>query len=171
MGLSRHSRSAAWAAAALLLLVPSAACSSGSEEKPAPSGPAVVPVVPTQSGEPADPAAAQAEIEKNWTAVFDPKVSAEAKAKLLENGEAMAPLMGAVGSDPRAQESAAKVTEVEFTSPAEAQVTYDLLVDGVPVLSGNKGTAVLQDGVWKVSAKTLCALVELSGNASPVPGC
>ena len=62
-----------------------------------------------------------------------------------------------------------KVTGIEFTSATDANVTYDLLVGGAPALPGSKGTSVLQNDTWKVSMKTLCGLVELSGVT--VPGC
>ncbi|MEU7297157.1 hypothetical protein AB0A76_28830 [Streptomyces exfoliatus] len=48
-------------------------------------------------------------------------------------------------------------------------MTYDLLIDGNPALPGSRGASVLQDGTWKVSVKTLCGLVQLSGTT--VPGC
>jgi len=165
----------AWAAAAVLVLVPAAAgCSEddGSEPQttPPPSAPATPTSSPPAADGPADPAAAEQQIRKNWTTFFDPKASTEAKTEVLENGEAMRPLLGAFGGDKNAAQSSAKVTDVQFTSATEAAVTYDLLVGGAPALPGTKGTSVLQDDTWKVTVKTLCALVELSGNAA-APGC
>ncbi|MFI1396453.1 hypothetical protein [Streptomyces sp. NPDC020681] len=177
----RHSRTAAWAAAAVLVLVPAtAACSDngdgGSGSSPTPTATATT-APPTEPGTsppagegPADPAAAEAEIEQNWTTFFDPEASTEAKVKVLENGEDLRPLLAAFGGDKNAAQSSAKVTDVQFTSPTEATVTYDLLVGGAPALPGSKGTSVYQDETWKVSVKTLCALVKLSGNAA-APGC
>ncbi|MBT2406449.1 MULTISPECIES: hypothetical protein [unclassified Streptomyces] len=172
MVLSRHPRSAAWAAAAVLLLAPAAAgCSSDSGDGgPAQTPSVVVPVVPTPTSGPTDPAAAKAQIEENWTAFFDGTVPAEEKTRLLENGERLGPLLAGFAADPNAAKSSAKVTAVDFTSATEARVTYDLLVGGTTALPDSKGNSVLQDGVWKVSVKTLCALVKLSGNAS-APGC
>lgn len=185
MDLGRHPRIGVWAAAAVLATVPAlAGCSSDagkdasgtttSAGAPAtPGTPATITtpataVTPTGDG-PADPAAARAQVEKNWATFFDSKVSVEDKAEVLENGELLEPLLGGFAGDPNAAASSAKVTDVVFTSPTEARVTYDLLVGGAPALPGSKGIAVLEDGVWKVSAKTLCALIELSGNAAP--GC
>jgi hypothetical protein len=67
----------------------------------------------------------------------------------------------------------ANVEKIEFTSPTEADVTYTLTLNGATALPNASGTAVEQNGTWKVSVKTLCALVQLSGNgsSSPVPGC
>ncbi|MEU3688930.1 hypothetical protein [Streptomyces narbonensis] len=170
--LGGRPRLAALAAAALLALAPAVAgCSddttSGNEvSEPAPYG---MTAEPPGEDEPADPAAAEAEITKNWTAFFDPKVPAAEKVKLLENGDAMQPVLAAFAGDRNAAATSAKVTDVEFASATEAEVTYDLLVGGAPALPDSQGTTILQDGTWKVSVKTLCGLVELSGVT--VPGC
>ena len=52
-------------------------------------------------------------------------------------------------------------------------MTYTLTLKGATALPDASGTAVEQDGTWKVSVNTLCALVQLSGNAtaSARPGC
>ncbi|MEU4346588.1 hypothetical protein [Streptomyces sp. NPDC023838] len=165
-------RPAAWAAAAVLVLCPAAAaCSdSGGGAGKSPSPTATAPANSPAPDRPADPAAAKAQITKNWTTFFDPRASTDAKVKVLENGEALRPLLAAFGDDKNAAQSSAQVTAVDFTSPTEAAVTYDLLVGGSPALPGAKGTAVYQDQTWKVSVRTLCALVRLSGNAA-APGC
>ncbi|MGP9021652.1 hypothetical protein ACT1U9_25045 [Streptomyces sp. BR1] len=172
MSLGTRVRPAAWAAAAVLVLVPVAsACSDstgGSAKSPSPS--ATAPANSPALNQPGDPAAAKAQIEKNWATFFDSKASTEAKVKVLENGDMLRPLLAAFGGDKNAAQSSAKVTAVTFISPTAAAVTYDLLVGGNPALPGAKGTAVLQDQTWKVSVKTLCALVKLSGNAA-APGC
>ncbi|MCX4583149.1 hypothetical protein [Streptomyces sp. NBC_01481] len=171
----RHQRTAAWAAAAVLILVPAAAgCSDdnggGSKATPTPSATALPSSSAPAANGPADPAAAKAEIEKNWTTFFDPKAATDAKVKVLENGALLRPLLAAFSGDKNAAQTSVKVTDVQFTSPTDATVTYDLLVAGAPALPGTKGTAVYQDQTWKVSVKTLCALVKLSGNAA-APGC
>ncbi|MFB7590536.1 hypothetical protein [Streptomyces sp. NPDC056169] len=164
--LGGRPRLAALAAVAVLALAPAmAGCSddgSGSTGSDSASPSAT-------AGEPADPAAAEAEITENWTAFFDPNTTAAEKVKLLENGAAMEPVLAAFAGNENAATTAAKVTGVEFTSAEEANVTYDLLVGGAPALPDSQGTSILQDGTWKVSVKTLCGLVELSGVT--VPGC
>ncbi|MEU9255801.1 hypothetical protein AB0D66_28635 [Streptomyces sp. NPDC048270] len=174
MDLGGHPRIGVWAAAAVLAAVPAlVGCSSDADRGssgtttsagvPAAPHAAVAAAAPAVDG-PADPAAAKAEIEKNWAAFFDSKVSVEEKAKVLENGELLEPLLSGFAGNTDAAVSSAEVTDVAFTAPTEAQVTYDLLLGGVPVMPETEGTAVLDDGVWKVSAKTLCALIELSGS-------
>ena len=63
----------------------------------------------------------------------------------------------------------AKVVSIEFTSPTEANVNYKLHAAG-QVLNSS-GTAVLEDGVWKVSDVTFCTLVVLGNGSRPVKGC
>ncbi|MFJ9077191.1 hypothetical protein ACIRO3_18415 [Streptomyces sp. NPDC102278] len=166
-----HPRAVAWAAAATLLLVPATACSAGaSADGAAGASSALATATATRAEGPADPSAAKALIEKNWAAFFDPSVSVDRKVELLQNGGPLKPLLAAVAGDSRAAAVSSEVTEVAFTSPTGAEVTYDLLVSGFPVLSDTKGGAVLEDGVWKVSLTSLCALVELGGDLA-VPGC
>ncbi|MEU3608167.1 hypothetical protein AB0E83_22375 [Streptomyces sp. NPDC035033] len=166
-------RTAALAAAAALLLTPAlAACS---DDEPA-TGDQVTSVPPPgmtarppAAEAPEDPAAARAEITRNWQAFFDAGTPAAERVKLLENGEKMRAVLTAFANNPQAAASTAEVTGIEFTSASGADVTYDLKVGGNPVLPDSRGTSVLQDDTWKVSAKTLCGLVKLSGVT--VEGC
>ncbi len=176
--LSRRNtgRGTALAAALLLFLAPAlAACSDdeGGGSESTPPTPSVERTTSAPATAPADAAAAEQEIKQNWQKFFDPKTSMEDKQTVLENGEQMAPVLQAFSGDERGGQVGAQVTEVAFTSPTEADVTYTLTLNGATALPDASGTAVEQDGSWKVSAKTLCALVQLSGNgsASPVPGC
>ncbi|MFE5487203.1 hypothetical protein [Streptomyces sp. NPDC056527] len=152
----------ALAAASALVLGPAlVACGDdggGESESPAPAATA-----------PSDPAAARAEITENWTAFFAPDTPVAERAKLLENGEQMQPALEALMTNDAASQATAKVKTIEFTSPNDANVTYDLLVAGAPAVPDSKGTSVFQDDTWKVSVKTLCGLAQLSG--ATVPGC
>ncbi|MFF3494323.1 hypothetical protein ACFYWS_23565 [Streptomyces sp. NPDC002795] len=125
---------------------------------------------PSGSG-PADRAAAEKEIKTNWKKFFDPKVSMREKEAVLEDGAKMRPVLKGFSGDKRGGQVEAVVTKVAFTSGNEADVTYALALKGATVLPDAKGTSVEQGGAWKVSVNTLCALVQLSGDASPGPGC
>jgi hypothetical protein len=167
-------RGTAIAAALVLALAPAlAACSDdsggGSESTPPTSTAERTTSAPASA--PADRAAAEAEIRQNWQKFFDPKTSTEDKQAVLENGDRMGPVLQAFSGDERGGQVQAKVTKVEFTSATGADVTYTLTLKGATALPDASGSAVEQDGTWKLSAKTLCALVQLSGNASPIPGC
>ncbi|MGA4847978.1 hypothetical protein ACOBQB_17640 [Streptomyces sp. G5(2025)] len=176
---SNPRRGAALAAAAALLIGPAAvACGddSGGGGGGTPPEPSVEkttePAKDTATATaPADPAAAEKEVRENWEKFFDPKVSLKDKEAVLENGAKMRAVLEGFSGDERGKQVAAKVGEVEFTSAKEADVTYALTLKGATALPDASGTAVNQDDTWKVSVKTLCALVKLSGNASPGPGC
>ncbi len=175
---AHRGRGAALAAALLLFLAPGlAACSDdeGGGGNETPPTPTVEQTEPTEQSPaataPPDIGAAETEIKQNWQKFFDPDTALEDKQTVLENGEQMAPVLQAFSGDERGGQVQATVSKIEFTSPTEANVTYDLTLKGATALPNASGTAVEQDGTWKVSAKTLCALVQLSGNGSPIPGC
>lgn len=173
-------RGTALAAAVLLALAPAlAACgdaSGGGDASPPPTptveGTTSRPASPAAAA-PADPAAATRQIKENWRKFFDPAVPTKDKQAVLENGDRMAPVLRAFDGDKRGGQVRATVTRVEFTSPSDANVTYTLTLKGATALPDAEGTAVERNGTWKVSDKTLCALVQLSGNASAsaLPGC
>lgn len=151
--------------------------SGGGDETPPPSptAPATTsaPETSAPAEGPADAAAAEKEVTANWEKFFSPKTSTKDKQAVLENGEQMAPVLAAFSGDERGGQVEAQVTKVDFTSATDATVTYTLLMNGATALPDTKGAAVEQDGTWKVSVNTLCALVQLSGNAqaSALPGC
>lgn len=160
------------------LAVSLTACSddSGGGSESTPPTPSVERTEPTPSPStsgPADQAAAEKEIKENWQKFFDPKTSTKDKQAVLENGDRMGPVLQVFSGDQRGGQVEAQVTKVEFTQPTEATVTYTLLLNGATALPDASGTSVEQDGTWKVSVSTLCALVQLSGNASAsaLPGC
>lgn len=122
--------------------------------------------------EPDDPQGAEKQVRTNWERFFDPKVSLDDKAKVLENGDQLKLLLEAFNKDERGRQVQAKVNEVTFTSGTDADVGYTLMLKTATALPDAKGAAVEQDDTWKVSVKTLCALVKLSGTDVPkAPGC
>jgi hypothetical protein len=50
-------------------------------------------------------------------------------------------------------------------------VNYNILLDGQPALKNQSGSAVFQDGTWKVGVASFCGLLSLenSGNTSKLP--
>ncbi|WP_233289194.1 hypothetical protein [Kitasatospora sp. MBT63] len=120
---------------------------------------------------PADVAGATTQVTTNWEKFFDPATSLADKSALLENGEQLVPVLQGFASDPRVGQVKAKVTDVAFTSPSSATVTYTLSLQDQVVQQDATGQAVLVNGTWKVSTSTLCGLVTLAGSASAVPGC
>ncbi|MFG2653030.1 hypothetical protein [Streptomyces sp. NPDC048436] len=172
------------AAAAVLLVAPAAvACGDdsgggGDSDPPKPSAEKSTQEAPSDSEAPsddatapADPAAAEKQVKENWEKFFDPAVSLKEKETVLENGAKMRGVLKSFSGDERGKQVSADVGKVEFTSATEADVTYALMLKGATALPTASGTAVNEDDTWKVSVKTLCALVKLSGNESPGPGC
>lgn len=113
---------------------------------------------------PADPAAAQADVEENYKIFFE-----TGDPELLEDGEQLTEAIARLGG--MAASKSATVTAVTFTGSDSADVTYDLIVDGAPALPGATGTAVLVDDTWKVSKDTFCTLSTLASGGAPAAGC
>jgi hypothetical protein len=117
-----------------------------------------------------DPAATIAAITANWEKLFDPASSIDDRVALLEDGETLRQAVEQRAQDPLMGQASAKVTSVELTGPDTATVSYEVLLSGAVALPNAQGTAVLQDGVWKVGAASFCALITL-GASEPIPGC
>lgn len=117
-----------------------------------------------------DRAAAQAEIKKNWETFFSKDTPLAKKADYIEHGDQLKAALQQFGSDPRLKQAAAKVTDVFASSPTTATVKYQVLLNGKVALPSAVGDAVYEDGVWKVSDKTLCGLLGLLGGPS-IPAC
>jgi hypothetical protein len=117
-----------------------------------------------------DQAAATAQITANWEKFFTPGTSIDERVSLLQNGAALRAAIDQSATNPLQQQASAKVTQVTFTSPTEATVTYDVSLNGTVALPGAQGTAVLEGGTWKVGQASFCSLLSLAGTG-PIPGC
>ncbi|MFC8371331.1 MULTISPECIES: hypothetical protein [unclassified Streptomyces] len=168
-------RGTALAAALFLVLAPGlAACGDdGGGGGSGTSTPSPDRTTSAPGSAPANQAEAEQEIRQNWEKFFDPQTPVEEKKKLLQNGELLGPVLEAFSGDNRVGQVKAEVTEIAFISPTEADVTFTLTLRGATALPDASGVAVDDDGTWKVSVKSLCALVQLSGDESPpdIPGC
>jgi hypothetical protein len=102
-----------------------------------------------------------AQITANWEKVFNGSTSRSQKAALVQNGSTFAAAVRASLKWP--SELASGVTGVRLNSATSAAVTYHIAVSGHsdPALSGLTGTAVYQNGLWKVGDVSLCALLKL----------
>jgi hypothetical protein len=151
---------AALAACLLALPVLLAACGSTSTAATSPS-----PTPSTSTS--ASPTAA---ITSAWQTFFSGATPAASKIALLQNGQQFASVIQAQAGSPLAKATQAKVTAVKVVSPAMADVTYSIVQGGQVALPDQKGQAVLEGGVWKVSAPSFQALLKLEqGQASASP--
>jgi hypothetical protein len=109
-----------------------------------------------------------AQITANWKTVFNASTPPSQKAALVQNGSAFAAAISATLKWP--SELTSSVADVRLNSAASATVTYTIAVSGHsdPALSGLTGTAVYQNGLWKVGDVSLCALLKLVP-AGPAP--
>jgi hypothetical protein len=93
------------------------------------------------------------------------------KVGLVQNGSTFAPILKQQASNAQAKGSTATVQSVTVTSATAANVGYTILLGGTPVLTGQKGTAVYQDGVWKVSVASFCGIAQLELSGQKIAGC
>ena len=137
------------------------ACSSSgsSSSSTATSAPAVTSSAATSSSAPAG-GSATAQITANWEAFFNPSTPNSRRVQLLENGSQFASAINAFSASPLAQSVSSKVDSVTMTSSTKANVKYDLTAAGTSVATGQTGTAVLQDGTWKVGDGVFCGLLK-----------
>ena len=138
------------------------ACSSSgsSSSSTATSAPAATTSAATASSSAAAGGSAVAQITANWEAFFNPATPNSKRVLLLENGAQFASAISAFSASPLAQAVSSKVDSVSVTSATKANVKYDLTAAGTSVASGQTGTSVLQDGVWKVGDDVFCGLLK-----------
>ena len=143
----------------MALAVAITACSSSgsSSSSTAASKPAVAASSsPAGSGS----AATEAMIKNNWEAFFSSSTPTAQRAKYLQNGATFADAIKAFAASPLASAVTAKVDSVTVNSPTKATVKYDLSAAGVTVASGATGSAVLENGTWKVGDDVFCGLLK-----------
>lgn len=143
-----------------------AACSSSttsSTPKASPSSPAAAPSASsTSSAVSAD----QKEITANWEAFFSAKTPVSKRVSLLQDGSTFASVIKSQAGSSLASEATAQVTNVTVITSSQAQVTYNILVNGTPELKNEAGSAVFQDGTWKVGVTSFCGLLTLENGGS-----
>jgi hypothetical protein len=155
-----------------------AACSSSGSSTSAATSPsaASAPASPVPASTPASSSApstggnsaAVAQITTNWEAFFNGKTSAAKKIQLLENGSKFASIINAQAGSSIATGAGAKVTAVVVNSATSATVSYGITLNGTTALPNQTGTAVYQDGIWKVGDVSFCQLLKLE-NAGSTP--
>ena len=125
----------------------------------------------TASASAASTASAVAQIKADWEAFFSGTTPAAKKIALLQNGQKYAAIIQAQAASGLAQSASAQVTAVHVISSTQATVTYDIVLGGKPALSNQTGTAVYQDGVWKVGDTSFCQLLALENNGKAPAAC
>ena len=152
----------------LMLAATLAACSSGgsttSTPPTAPSSSApsssTAPAGGSSSTASGGSATAIAAIKTNWETFFNSATPNAKRLQLLENGDKFSAAVTAFAASPLASAVSSKVDSVTLTSATKANVKYDLTAAGATVAKGQTGTAVLQDGTWKVGDDVFCGLLK-----------
>jgi hypothetical protein len=146
----------------------SAASSPVSSSAPVSSAPvSSAPASSSSSGN----SAAVAEITANWEKFFNASTPLSQRVALLQNGSSFSSAIDSFSKLPLAGGLGAKVTGVTVTSPTMATVTYSLVSGSTTLLGGQSGTAVNQDGTWKVGDASLCNLFKLIPGGSVPAAC
>jgi hypothetical protein len=121
---------------------------------------------------PPDPDAAERAIRAAFRTVYDSDHRDEERLAAIEGGAHLGSTMEQAREARQhlrgTSEMAITIEQVRFVAEDEAQVAFMLLFPTEPVsrLPSN-GTAVLNDGTWKVSRGTYCALVQSLGVECP----
>src|SRR5215467_7297007 len=142
----------------LALAVAITACSSSGSSSS--STAASKPAVAASSSAAGGSAATEAAIKTNWDAFFSSSTPTGQRAKYLQNGEAFSAAIKAFAASPLASAVTSKVDSVTVNSPTKATVKYDLSAAGTTVASGATGSAVLENGTWKVGDDVFCGLLK-----------
>lgn len=134
------------------------ACSGGPSPRSSPS--------PSPAGSPKAAGNPTAVIKTNWERFFAGKTPAAERVSLLQDGQAFAKTISAMSG--LGTSASAKVSAVRLASPERAAVTYTVYLGTIKALPDEKGTAVLDNGVWKVSDGSFCQLLALqNGGKAP----
>jgi hypothetical protein len=148
-----------------LAFITAACSSSGSSTTSSP--PATSGSAPATSSSSSAGTSATSQIKTNWVDFFSGKTSAPTKISLLQDGQKFASVINAQASTALATSATATVTAVVVESATTATVSYNIGVSGAS-LNNKTGTAVYEDGTWKVSDVSFCALLTLE-NAGTTP--
>jgi hypothetical protein len=112
-------------------------------------------------------AAAKAQIKSAYVKFFSGKTPVSERVALLQNGPKFKPVIEAFASNPLAKSASATVSSVTLQGPDKARVVYTVKVGGTG-LPKQTGTAVRENGTWKVGYASLCKLVALQGSTPAV---
>ncbi len=110
-----------------------------------------------------------AAIKANWTKFFDFQTATSQQVALLQNGSQFTSAINNMKSSPLAAGANAKVLSVSNVTATQATVKYDVLLGTTVALPNQTGTAVFQDGTWKVGDGSLCGLLSLELKKSQLP--
>jgi hypothetical protein len=107
-------------------------------------------------------AEAKAQVKSAYTKFFSGQTSVADREAVLEDGAKFKSVIQSFASNPLAKNVSVTVSSVKLQGSNDATVVYTVKLGGAG-LPKQTGTAVLQDGTWKVGDASLCKLVSLQG--------
>jgi hypothetical protein len=142
-----------------------AACGSSGPSHP--STPATTPSASNTTS--SSTSSATAAIKTNWTTFFNFKTATSKQVALLLNGSDFTSAINGMKSNPIASGANAQVLSVTNVTPTTATVKYNVLLGTAVALPNQTGTAVFEDGTWKVGDASLCGLLGLELKKADLP--
>jgi Flp pilus assembly protein TadD len=109
----------------------------------------------------------QDKIKTAYETFFSAKSSVAQRVAVLQNGPQFKALVTEFANNPLAKNVSATVGTVTLQGANNAKVVYTVKFGGTR-LPQQTGTAVRQNGSWKVGYQGLCKLVSLSGTTPTV---
>lgn len=108
-------------------------------------------------------AAAKAQIKSAYEKFFSGQSSVSDRVAVLQNGPKFKSVVQGFASNPLAKNVRVTVSSVALQGANNANVVYTVKL-GSAGLPKQNGTAVRQNGTWKVGYASLCRLVALQGS-------
>jgi hypothetical protein len=109
------------------------------------------------------PVSDSARIRTAYETFFSSKTNVPAKIRLLQNGPRFERLVKSFYSNPLAKNVNVTVARIQLQGTRQAKVVYTVKLGGLG-LPKQTGTAVKENGTWKVGDASLCKLVSLGGS-------
>jgi hypothetical protein len=105
---------------------------------------------------------AEAQIKSAYAKFFSGNTSISDRVALLQNGPQFKSVIESFASNPAAKNVTATVSSVTLNGANKASVVYVVKLAGA-ALPKQTGSAVRENGTWKVGDASLCKLVALGG--------
>ena len=102
------------------------------------------------------------QIESAYETFFSGKTSIPDRVAVLQDGPRFKALVTSFANNPLAKNVSATVSSVTLQGADKAKVVYTVKLGGT-ALPTQTGTAVRQNGEWRIGFASLCKLVALAG--------
>jgi ABC-type glycerol-3-phosphate transport system substrate-binding protein len=112
-------------------------------------------------------AAARAQIKSAYAKFFSGQTPVSDRVAVLQNGSKFKELVTSFANNPLAKNVNVTVSSVTLEGGNNAKVVYTVKLGGT-ALPKQTGTAVRENGTWKVGYASLCKLVALQGSTPSV---